>query len=483
MNPGEGNPETVAVLAPIGRDAEVICRVLAEDAIAAEPCKDLHCLLPKLRHSAVAVITEEALQTADLSGLIERVEAQPTWSDYPFILLTLRGGGQERNPAAIRHMRALGNLTFLERPFHPMTLVSLVRTALASRRRQYQARDRLAALEASREELARSDDSLKFALEAGKLGSWELDFVERKLQTSARCRMTFGLRPEDELTYSRLLELTHPEDRTRMLAVVQEAIDSHTDFAIEYRILTPEGETRWVEIRGRATYDGSRPLQMAGVSLDVTQRKTAEERQNLLIRELHHRVKNTLSTVQAIVGSTARGAATIDDFYRDFTGRIMSLANTHSILTEEIWQRASLHDLLAKELDLYDDGHARVQVSGPPVDLPSDYAVPLGMAFHELATNAAKYGALSNSEGHVQVSWAVDQDGAASRLHLRWIEAGGPPVAAPKRQGFGTRLLDRVLTAQVKAEIGTDYAPDGLKVSMTFPLPEAGRPTTPGLVS
>ncbi|WP_375460950.1 sensor histidine kinase [uncultured Enterovirga sp.] len=481
MNPGDRNPEQVAVLAPLGRDAELICRVLGEDLIDATSCPDLPGLLPLLASSAVAVVTEESLQTADISGLVAKIEAQPPWSDYPFILLTLRGGGQDRNPAAIRHMRALGNVTFLERPFHPMTLVSLVRTALASRRRQYQARDRLAALEASRAELARSDDRLKFALQAGRLGAWELDLVRMELNTSDQAKVNFGVSPEADLTYSGLMQLIHPRDRARVTEAVQVSIDSRADYEIEYRVLTGAGETRWVELRGRASYDGDQPIRMVGVSLDVTQRKFAEERQHLLIRELHHRVKNTLSTVQAIVGSTARGATTIDDFYRDFTGRIMSLANTHSILTEELWQRASLHDLLSKELDLYDDGHARVRVSGPEVELPSDYAVPLGMAFHELATNAAKYGALSNGEGHVDVTWSVDPDGDAKRLHLSWIEAGGPPVATPQRQGFGTRLLERVLTAQVKAEIGTDYDPGGLKLSMTFALPDPGRPTTPGL--
>lgn len=482
MNPGEGNPEQVAILAPLGRDADLIRLVLGEDLIATTVCPDLPSLLPVLRHSALAVVTEEALQSSDISGLVAKVESQPDWSDYPFILLTLRGGGQERNPAALRHMRALGNVTFLERPFHPMTLVSLVRTALASRRRQYQARDRLAALENSRAELARSDDRLSFALEAGKLGAWELDLVDMALRTSGRFKVNVGLAPEVDLSYPEFLASIHPDDRHRMVGAVQQAIESRTDFEIESRVLTLEGETRWVEIRGRASYDADRPVRIAGVSLDVTQRKLAEERQNLLIRELHHRVKNTLSTVQAIVGSTARGATSIDTFYRDFTGRIMSLANTHTILTEELWQRASLHELLAKELDIYDDdGHARVRLSGPAVELPSDYAVPLGMAFHELTTNAAKYGALSNVEGYVEVTWSVDPDGSAPRVRLTWAEAGGPPVKAPQRQGFGTRLLDRVLTAQVKAEIGTDYDPSGLKVSMSFPLPDPGRPTTPGL--
>jgi two-component sensor histidine kinase len=481
VNPGEKNPEQVAVLAPLGRDAEIISSVLCEDGVETEICPTLPSLLPALRRSAVTVLTEEALQSAEFSALVAKIETQPTWSDYPFILLTLRGGGQERNPSAIRHMRALGNVTFLERPFHPMTLVSLVRTALGSRRRQYQARDRLAALEASRAELALSDERLKFTLDAGRLGAWELDLVDMTLTASQRFRTHVGLPPDSPVSYPDLLERVHPDDVGRITRAVQEAIDTRTDYGVEFRVGGPHDESRWVEMRGRASYAETRPLRMAGVSLDVTQRKHATDRQNLLIRELHHRVKNTLSTVQAIVGSTARGASTIDDFYRDFTGRIMSLANTHTILTEELWQRASLRELLTKELDVFDDGRKRVRVNGPEVELPSDYAVPLGMAFHELVINAARFGALSNGEGHVDVRWSVEHDGEARRLRLDWVEAGGPRVSAPQRQGFGTRLLQRVLTAQVKAEVSTDYDPDGLKVRLSFPLPDPGRATSPGL--
>lgn len=475
------DPEAAAILAD--GDADIVDRILGEDGIATFVCEGLPALIDRLRNSGLAILAEEALRGDHLAALVKRLEGQPAWSDYPFIVLTPRGTGPERNPSALGHMRALGNVTFLERPFHAITLVSLARTALASRRRQYQSRDRLLALEASQAEIAERDERLAFALDAGKLGPWELDLADKTLRTSPRCRTNFGLRPDDELTYARLLEIIHLEDRGIVLEAAQRAIDDRTDFAIDCRGVVPGVETRWVEVRGRATYVGERATGMAGVSLDITARKEAEDRQNLLIRELHHRVKNTLATVQAIVGSTARGANSIDAFYRDFTGRIMSLANTHTILTEEYWQRASLHELLGKELDLFENGQARIRVSGPPIDLPSDFAVPLGMAFHELTTNAAKYGALSNGNGRVSVAWtleAPEPDAPKSRVRLRWTEEGGPSVELPKRRGFGTRLLERVLTAQVKADVDIDYDPRGLRVSVCFVLPEArGRETKP----
>lgn len=472
MQIGAGNPEAAAILAPLDRDADVLAGLLGEDGLAASICADFPALTAALAECGFAVVTEEALVGTDLSDIAAWIEAQPDWSDYPFVVLTRRDGGHERNPVAVRQMRALGNATFLERPFHPMTFVSVARSALSSRRRQYQARDRLAALEQSRTEIARSDDRLKFALEAGKLGAWELDFEGgRTLVASETCKRQFGLLPGADLTYDVFLTLIHPEDRDAVLAGAQTSLDTGVDFSIETRIVTDAAEERWIEVRGRAADRTGRAARMAGVSLDITARKQAEERQHLLIRELHHRVKNTLSTVQALVGSTARGATTIDGFYRDFTGRIQSLANTHTLLTEELWQRASLPELLAKELDLYDDDRKRITVSGPDIELPSDYAVPLGMAFHELTTNAVKYGALSNGEGRVDVSWSIESGHPAPRVNLAWVEEGGPPVRPPTRQGFGTRLLDRVLAAQLRADVRVAYEPSGIRISLSFTVP------------
>jgi two-component sensor histidine kinase len=211
---------------------------------------------------------------------------------------------------------------------------------------------------------------------------------------------------------------------------------------------------------------------MVGVNIDVTERVVAESRQNLLIRELHHRVKNTLATVQAIVGSTARTASSIDEFYQGFVGRIVSLAHTHNLLTEDYWQKASLGQLLRNELGPYGDPDGtRVTLAGPGVELPSEAAVPIGMAIHELTTNAAKHGALSAAGGRVAVELEVRPDGDRPMLHFAWTERGGPPVRRPERQGFGSRLLQRVLTSQLQADVRMDFLPDGLQFTMVMPLP------------
>ncbi|MBM6582684.1 GAF domain-containing protein [Microvirga sp. BT689] len=207
---------------------------------------------------------------------------------------------------------------------------------------------------------------------------------------------------------------------------------------------------------------------------EIEDRKQAQTQQSLLIRELHHRVKNTLATVQAVVGATARSALSIDDFYQAFVGRIISLANTHSLLTEAVWQTASLREIMEKELRPYNDVRGeRITLAGPAVELPSDAAVPIGMAIHELTTNAAKYGALSVSRGKVAVSWEAEPADEGTRLKLVWEERGGPKVSAPTRQGFGSRLLHRVLATQLNAKVEMDFKPEGLRVALDAVLKHA----------
>jgi two-component sensor histidine kinase len=207
---------------------------------------------------------------------------------------------------------------------------------------------------------------------------------------------------------------------------------------------------------------------------EIEERKQAQAQQSLLIRELHHRVKNTLATVQAVVGATARSTSNIDEFYEAFVGRIISLANTHSLLTEAVWQTASLREILEKELSPYnDDKGERIILDGPSAELPSEAAVPIGMAIHELTTNAAKYGALSVNTGRVVVRWTSEPDADGIRLKLSWDESGGPKIKPPKKQGFGSRLLHRVLTTQMNAKVEMDFKPTGLHVSIDAVLKAA----------
>ncbi|TDR87296.1 sensor histidine kinase [Enterovirga rhinocerotis] len=476
-------PRLAALVLPPGLDPAPIAAALHLAGIAPLsvplPWSATADLAHDLRRCGLAIVVEKALDGDDLDHIATVLAAETTMADYPVIILSSRPRLQARLERAERRLAGLAEVMVLDWPPHPATLAGLARAALAGRRRDTEFRERVASLEASRAASVRSDERLKFAIAAAKLGFWELSFPERRLVASDLCKVNLGLPPDEDLTYDGLLDIVHPEDRQKLLDLAQQAIDGHTDYDIECRIAVPSPGQRWAEIRGRATYENGEATGMVGLCLDITERKAAEDRQHFLMRELHHRVKNTLSTVQAIVGATARGATSIDQFYRDFTGRVISLANTHTVLTEELWQRASLHELLAKELDLYDHGNERVRVNGPPLELPSGFAVPLGMAFHELATNAAKYGALANGAGTVSIDWTVDETDRPPRVRVAWTEQDGPPVSPPTRQGFGTRLLERVLTAQMHAEVGIDYDPAGLRVQVSFRLPEgtAGMPS------
>src|SRR5665647_1299788 len=195
--------------------------------------------------------------------------------------------------------------------------------------------------------------------------------------------------------------------------------------------------------------EAGRVVGAVNMLVDITERKRAEEHQHLLVRELHHRVKNTLATVQAIMGSTARSSDSIEDFKTALIGRIGALAKTHRLLTEESGA-VTFGDVLHNELDAFDDGSDdRITLSGPEVYLSAQLAVSLGMAVHELTTNAAKYGSLSVYGGKVDVTWSVTIEAKRRKLDFQWVESGGPAVSPPQRQGFGSRLLEFVLPGPV----------------------------------
>jgi PAS domain S-box-containing protein len=208
---------------------------------------------------------------------------------------------------------------------------------------------------------------------------------------------------------------------------------------------------------------------VGGINLlvDISDRKAQEAKSVVLAREMRHRVNNTLAIVQAILGSTFRLATTMEDFRDNFVSRIAALAKTHAMLTEGVQSSVQLRDLLYNELYLFTDGDASgVQLSGPEVSISERVAVPLGMAIHELATNAAKYGALSVMGGKLTVDWMLSDDVA----HLDWRETNVPMPQKIERVGFGTRLLTEVLPKQIGAKIATDYQSDGVKAVLTFPV-------------
>lgn len=270
--------ERAVILAPKGRDAAVAAALIREAGYHAQACADLPELLSEIEGGAgLALIADEAIKAADMRGLVKWLNEQPPWSDFPIILLTHRGGGPERNPDAARTGQALGNVTFLERPFHPTTLVSIVGSAIRGRRRQYEARAILS-------DLTESGTLLQTALKAGQLGTWELHLPELRFEASAACKAAFGRDVEQPFTYQDLEQAVHPDDRVRHDEGITRTVEQGHDYNIEFRNIWPDGSLHWIDVRGRPVYrpNGS-VLSLVGVCSDITARKTAEiERENLL---------------------------------------------------------------------------------------------------------------------------------------------------------------------------------------------------------
>lgn len=224
------------------------------------------------------------MRSADLRAISAWIEEQPSWSDLPFIILTNRGGGPERNPAAARLSEVLGNVSFIERPFHATTFISVARSALRGRRQQFEARSRMEALD-------EGERRLQTALEAGQLGAWELDLASGVLTTSTTCKALFGRRPEEPFTYDDLQRSIHSDDRERMQAAMSRTVETGADYSIEYRTVWRDGSVHWAEIRAQLYRDRSgRGIKLVGVSADITARLKAEEHQRQINEILEERV-------------------------------------------------------------------------------------------------------------------------------------------------------------------------------------------------
>jgi PAS domain S-box-containing protein len=318
------------------------------------------------------------------------------------------------------------------------------------------------------------------ALEAGGVGYWELAIPQMALQLSPRAKEILGRDARDPFGVAELEALLPAGDPARR-TLLDEAIDARREYDVEFRVPLPGGETRWVNVRGRvvATSASGRPRQMAGVVFDITERQEAfaqvadsERRQRLLIDELNHRVKNTLAAVQSISRQSAKRAVSIDDFRDLFEARLIALSQTHNALTRRAWEHAQLAELLQQQLGPYPP--EQVRMDGPELELTPREALALGMVFHELATNAAKYGALSTPGGCVRVSWIVaPRDGGGRRLDFDWTEENGPTVVQPGRRGFGSRLVQGSIVGELGGAAELAFEPSGFRARLSVPLADA----------
>jgi PAS domain S-box-containing protein len=267
------------------------------------------------------------------------------------------------------------------------------------------------------------------------------------------------------------LDAVHPDDRHRTGEIFHATLLEKAAFQLEYRLLRRDGEYRWAidAATPRFGKDGAF-LGHVGSVLDIDERKRWEDHQQLLINELNHRVKNTLAIVQAIAGQSFKGGHGDPDARTAFEGRLFALAKAHDVLTRENWESADLHEIIDAAIMPYmQQDSDRFTIDGPHLRLAPSMAVSLAMAFHELATNAAKYGALSVASGHVTIRWMIRQSDA-KHLALQWMEEGGPVVSPPTRKGFGTRLIERSLAQELSGDVQLRYEPSGLVCIVNAPI-------------
>jgi PAS domain S-box-containing protein len=326
--------------------------------------------------------------------------------------------------------------------------------------------DRVQALRTAEE----SNRRLGAALAVARLGTFEWESETDTMTLDARAREIFGFRPDERVTRADVDDRIDRADYVRVKAeTVAADAAGRTRRAFEFRVHRPDGSVRSVAaISEGSRTSGSRLF--TGVFDDVTERRAAERRQRMLINELNHRVKNTLATVQSIAAQTLHAASSVASAREEFESRLVALAAAHDLLTAQGWRGALLADVAATAMSPFEPVHRpRITRLGRRAWVTAQQAMALNLALHELATNAAKYGALSVAEGRVDLSWSVSGD----EVTLRWVEQGGPPVTARAHAGFGSRLLQHSLARELGGEVEWTFAAEGVRCQIRCKVEQA----------
>lgn len=321
------------------------------------------------------------------------------------------------------------------------------------------------------EKVRQSEANFRIAAEVAALGMMEIDYVRGLAFPDERAAVLFGLIPGEGVPRATVHSRFHPEDRDAILNRVRKSLDPAGSgaFAMEHRVRRPDGTVVWLHVRKQVTFetrDGARtPVSALLVAIDVTERKATEEQRLLVTQEVAHRSKNLLALVQAV----ARQAALPADqpFVERLEARLRALSVNQDVLLLGEREDVDLETLVRRQL-----GHfqslldLRIVLNGPVIRLGEAVAQTLGLVIHELATNAGKYGSLSAREGRIGIEWRIEGE----HLVLSWQEAGGPPVAAPSRKGFGSLVVERMVRQSLEADVRLDYAPEGFSWRLRCPL-------------
>ena len=457
---------------------EVILAELGENLIKATSPHEALGILLKTEDVAVVLI-DVVMPQLDGFQLAAMIREHPRFQKLAIIFVSAIQVGE------MDHLRGyeIGAVDYVSVPVVPKMLRAKVRVFVDLYRKTRQLEvlnaeleERVAArtaeLEAQTERLRQSEERRSIALSAGDMGSWEVDLVTGHLEWDDGPYRIFGVDPAHfEPTVERIEAMMHPDDREKNALAAIVGLGEQR-FQVEFRIVRPSGEVRWCYGAGIITRDADgKPVRMNGVTLDITDRKRAEERQVLLAREVDHRAKNTLAVVLSVLRLTR--APTTKDFIATVEGRVHALAATHNLLSATRWEGADLGKIVEEEMAPYHANHRqRVITGGPAVVLLPATAQAVALALHELATNAAKYGALSTETGTLSVTWRAEGDA----LVLDWTETGGPPAAEPARLGFGLTIVRSSIEAQFRGGVSYEWRRDGLRCTLSIPAAQIAAP-------
>ena len=335
-------------------------------------------------------------------------------------------------------------------------------------------RARTAELERSTAQLLESERRRSMAIAAGKMGSWDWDWINGDWMWDAGQYRIFGVDQKSfKVTSENVQALLHPDDVDSLHKVIAHFEEGGRSYETEFRIVLPDGEVRWCVGTAAATINKvGRIVRVSGVTIDITERKRAEERQSLLAREVDHRAKNALALAQSIVRLTRAGD--VKDYMQAVEGRISALARVHTILSLSNWEGAEIGKLVEEEFAPY-SASGQFELHGPELKLEPATAQTLALALHELVTNSAKYGALSTLSGHLAIEWDVRSE----TLQLAWEEHGGPPVEQPVSRGFGTRSVIASIESQLGGKAEFDWRAEGLICRLSVPLRKIAVPRGP----
>jgi PAS domain S-box-containing protein len=315
--------------------------------------------------------------------------------------------------------------------------------------------------------LLQASNQRKLALVAGRMATFELDLERGTLTCSEEIYDQLGSGRDRPISHLQDLEpFLNPDDRARLRQRWKNPVAEGGICEDEFRIVRPDGQTRWLFVRAQAFNDSHRPSHVYGVSMDITERKEHEAHIRFLMSEISHRSKNLLAVVQAIAAQTARASSSSADFAADFSARLKSLASSVDLLVQQEWRGVSMQELVHSQLGHYAGTSDRVAIKGPNVLLTPLSAQYLGMALHELSTNAVKYGALSGPEGRITITWRLFKVRDQARFQMKWVERGGPPASSPQHKGFGHLVIERMVAEALQGKVKLEFAAPGLSWSL-----------------